>query len=109
MENSIIRGVTQVIKSNQVNSDHPTMTGKYKVIDSLYVLGDYTFYGSSEDEGTPFIRANSEPILPFSWTTIVELPYSNYRLVPINILEAYLDSAILGATDEPFDWLSLNG
>lgn len=109
MENSIIKGVTQVIKSNQVNSDHPTMTGKYKVIDNLYVLGDYTFYGSSEDDGTPFVRSNSEPILPFSWTTITELPYSNYRLVPINILEAYLDSAILGATDEPFDWLSLNG
>jgi len=109
MENSIISGVTQVIKSNQVNSDHPTMTGKYKVIDSLYVLGNYSFYGSSEDEGTPFVRANAEPILPFSWTTITGLPYSNYRLVPINILEAYLDSAILGATDENLNWLSING
>ncbi|MDO9628470.1 MAG: hypothetical protein Q7I99_01100, partial [Acholeplasmataceae bacterium] len=109
MENSIIRGVTQVIKSNQVNSDHPTMTGKYKVIDSLYVLGDYSFFGSSEDEGTAFIRSNSEPILPFSWTTIGELPYTNYTLVPINVLEAYLEAAILGATDQDFDWLSLNG
>ena len=109
MENSIISGVSQVIKSNQVNSDHPIMTGKYKVIDSLYVLGDYSFYGSSEDEGTPFIRANSEPILPFSWTTITDLPYSNHKLVPINVLEAYLDAAILGTTTESFDWLTLNG
>lgn len=109
MENSIIYGVTQVIKSNQVSADHPTMTGKYKVIDSLFVLGDYTFFGSSEDSDTPFIRANSEPILPFSWTTITELPYSNHKLVSINVLEEYLEEAILGATSESFDWLSLNG
>jgi uncharacterized repeat protein (TIGR02543 family) len=109
MENSIIHGVTQVIKSNQVNSDHPIMTGKYKVIDSLFILGDYTFFGSSEDIDTPFIRANAEPILPFSWTTITELPYSNHKLVSINVLEAYLNEAILGATNESLDWLSLNG
>ncbi|MCF7929921.1 MAG: InlB B-repeat-containing protein [Acholeplasmataceae bacterium] len=108
LENSIVMGVTQVIKSNQVSSDHPLMTGKYKVIDSMYILGDYVFYGSSEDEDTPFIRSNSEPILPFSWTNIVELPYTNYQLVPVNVLEEYLDFAILGTTDLLFNWLALN-
>ncbi|MDI6453584.1 InlB B-repeat-containing protein [Peloplasma aerotolerans] len=109
MENSIIKGVSQVIKSNQVSRDHPEMTGKYRVIDSYYELGDYTFYGSSEDIDTPFIRSNSEPILPFSWTTISSLPYSNYDLVAVNVLEEYLNHAILGATDIPFNWLSLEG
>ena len=108
MENSIIKGVTQVIKSNQVSRDHPLMTGKYLVNDSLYILGDYVFYGSSLDDNTAFIRSNSEPILPFSWTTISELPYSNYSLIQVNILEEYLDKAILGITSEAFDWFSLS-
>ena len=108
MENTIIRGVTQVIKSNQVSRDHPLMTGKYLVNDSLYVLGDYVFYGSSLDENTAFIRSNSEPILPFSWTTISEIPYSNYHLIPVNILEEYLSKAILGVTSEPFNWRILS-
>jgi pectate lyase len=109
LENSIIMGVSQVIKSNQVSRDHPTMTGKYMVRDSLYILDDYIFFGSSEDEGTPFVRANSEPILPFSWNFFDVLPYSNYELVPVNVLESYLNQAILGATEQPFDWLSLTG
>ncbi|MBE0700351.1 MAG: InlB B-repeat-containing protein, partial [Acholeplasmataceae bacterium] len=91
MENSIIKGVTQVIKSNQVNTGHPQMTGKYLVYDSLFELGDYIYYGSSNEDYTPFVRANSEPILPFSWTTIEGLIYTNYRLIPVNILEDYLN------------------
>jgi len=107
MENSIIKGVTQVIKSNQVGRDHPLMTGKYLVTDSLYILDDYVFFGSSLDENTAFIRSNSEPILPFSWN-IPGLPYSNYRLISVNILEEYLSKSILGTTSEAFDWLTLN-
>jgi len=107
MENSIIKGVTQVIKSNQVGRDHPLMTGKYLVTDSLYILDDYVFFGSSLDENTAFIRSNSEPILPFSWN-ITSLPYSNYRLIPVNILEEYLSKSIIGTTTEAFDWLTLN-
>lgn len=106
MENSIILGVSQVIKSNQVSRDHPLMTGKYLVEDSLYILGEVVFYGSSEDEGTAFIRANSEPILPFSWSTVTQLPYSGYQLIPVNVLEDFFDMAILGVTDQPFDWLT---
>ncbi len=109
MENSIIKGVTQVIKSNQVNTGHPTMTGKYLVLDSLFILDDYMFFGSSEDPDTPFIRANSEPILPFSWSTISNLPYTGYQLVSVNQLESYLNQAYLGVTNEPFDWLNLHG
>lgn len=107
MENSIIMGVTQVIKSNQVGRDHPLMTGKYLVTDSLYILDDYVFYGSSLDENTAFIRSNNEPILPFSWN-IPGLPYSNYRLISVNILEEYLSKSMLGTTQEAFDWLTLN-
>lgn len=107
MENSIIMGVTQVIKSNQVGRDHPLMTGKYLVTDSLYILDDYVFYGSSLDENTAFIRSNSEPILPFSWN-IPGLPYSNYRLISVHVLEEYLNQSILGTTTEVFDWLTLN-
>ncbi len=106
MQNSIIYGVTQVIKSNQVGEDHPLMTGKYLVEDSLYVLGDYVFYGSSEDEDTAFIRANLEPILPFSWTTISGLPYSNQHLIAVNVLESYLETMIVGTTGESFNWFS---
>ncbi len=108
-ETSIFKGVSQVIKSNQVGTDHPIMTGKYQVLESMYVLGDYVFIGSSEDLGTPFVRSNSEPILPFSWTTISALPYQDYRLVQVNVLEEYLKSGILGTTDRPFDWLSIHG
>ena len=108
MENAIIIGVTQVIKSNQVNKNHPLMTGKYLVENSLLVLGDYIFYGSSEDPNTPFVRANSEPILPFSWTTISGLPYTNYRLINVNQLESYLNQAGLGAGHKNIDYLKLN-
>jgi pectate lyase len=106
MEYSMILGVSQVIKSNQVNGGHPLMTGKYLVEDSLYVLGDTVFYGSSEDEDTAFIRANSEPILPFSWSTVTELPYSGYQLIPVNVLEDFFNMVIIGVTDQPFNWLT---
>lgn len=109
MEHSIIKGVTQVIKSNQVNTGHPTMTGKYLVLDSLFILDDYVFFGSSEDIDTPFVRANSEPILPFSWSTISDLTYAGYQLVSVNQLESYLNQAYVGVTDQPFDWLNLSG
>jgi len=108
MENSIIMGVTQVIKSNQVGTNHPIMTGKYKVIDSIYILDEYEFLGGSEDLDTPFIRSNSEPVLPFSWTTFTVLPYSSYRIILPNHLSLYLDQAILGVTSVPFNWLTLN-
>jgi hypothetical protein len=62
------------------------------VTDSLYILDDYVFYGSSLDENTAFIRSNNEPILPFSWN-IPGLPYSNYRLIPVNILQEYLNKS----------------
>lgn len=109
VETSIFKGVSQVIKSNQVGSDHPIMTGKYQVLSSMYILDDYVFYGSSEDPETPFVRANSEPILPFSWTTITGLPYQVYRLIQVNVLEEYLNSGILGTTSQPFNWLSVQG
>ncbi|PKK92572.1 MAG: hypothetical protein CVV61_09050, partial [Tenericutes bacterium HGW-Tenericutes-6] len=73
------------------------------------ILDDYMFFGSSEDPDTPFIRANSEPILPFSWSTISNLPYTGYQLVSVNQLESYLNQAYLGVTNEPFDWLNLHG
>ena len=108
MENTIVKGVSQVIKSNQVSRDHPLMTGKYLVMNSYYELGDYTFFGSSLDANTPFIRSNSEPILNFSWNSIQTLPYDNYTLVDVNVLEAYLfEEAIIGTTSQPFNWKTL--
>lgn len=110
MENTIIKGVSQVIKSNQVSRDHPTMTGKYMVLNSLYVLDDYVFFGSSEDENTPYVHANAEPKLEFSFNLPNGvLPYTNYTLIGVNVLENYLSQGIIGTTDQPFDWLNLNG
>jgi pectate lyase len=106
VENSVFIGVSQPIKSNQVSADHPTMTGKYQVLNSIYRLDDTEFLGSSEDSSTPFVRSNSEPILPFSWTTIEALPYEEIALIDPTLLEALLDSAILGCTALTFPWMS---
>ncbi|MFA7045757.1 MAG: hypothetical protein WC172_05795, partial [Candidatus Izemoplasmatales bacterium] len=106
VENSVFIGVAQIIKSNQVSANHPVMTGKYQVNDSIYRLGEIEFIGSSDDPDTAFIRSNSEPILPFSWTTIPSLPYSEYLLIDPVLLESSLEQAILGVTDRLFPWLS---
>ncbi|MDD5602344.1 MAG: hypothetical protein PHP78_05215 [Candidatus Izemoplasmatales bacterium] len=106
VENSVFIGVAQIIKSNQVSANHPVMTGKYQVNDSIYRLGEIEFIGSSDDPDTAFIRSNSEPILPFSWTTIPSLPYSEYLLIDPVLLESSLEQAVLGVTDRLFPWLS---
>jgi pectate lyase len=106
VENSVFIGVSQLIKSNQVSADHPSMTGKYQVLNSIYRLDDTEFLGSSEDPSTPFVRSNSEPILPFSWTTIEALPYEEITLIDPTLLERALDSAIIGCTALSFPWMS---
>lgn len=90
VENTIFKGVTQVIKSNQT-SNGEAYTGKFLVLNSLYALDDYQFIGSSLDANTPFKPSNSDPIIPFSFNAFDQLPYTYQdRLIDVVELESYL-------------------
>ena len=91
VENTIFKGVTQVIKSNQTTNGE-AYTGKFLVLNSYYELYDYKFTGSSTDVNTPFKPSNPDPIIPFSFNAFDTLPYQyQHRLIDIEFLSTYLE------------------
>lgn len=107
-ENNVFKGVTQVIKSNQTRPGDLRYTGKYLVLNSIHELYGKTFIGSSLDPNSPFVPANSDPILPFSFNAFEVLPYEyeNKLVEPISLFE-YLIEINKQTNINQIDWLKV--
>lgn len=102
VENTIFKGVTQIIKTNQTTKGE-LYTGKFLVLNSYYELYDYKFVGSSTDLNTPFKPTNSDSIIPFSFNAFDEIPYLYLdELIEVEVLENYL---IQMMDTTQIDWL----
>ncbi len=105
MENSVFIDVSTPIKNNQKNKEL-IYTGKYRVINSIYQLNDYTFRGGSEDSNTPFRAYQVEP-LEFNWNGFTEL-YYHYQLADVITLTDNLKEEKVGLiSDEKINWLKI--
>ena len=107
-ENNVFKGVTQVIKSNQTRPGDVRYTGKYLVLNSLHELYGKTFIGSSLDSNSPFVPANNDPILPFSFNKFEVLPYQyeNKLVEPTSLFE-YLIETNKPTNTNQIDWLKV--
>lgn len=107
-ENNVFKGVTQVIKSNQTRPGDVNYTGKYLVLNSLHELYGKTFIGSSLDPSSPFVPANNDPILPFSFNAFEVLPYEyDNKLIEPESLFEYLIETNKESNINQIDWLKV--
>lgn len=94
MENSIFSGINNPIRNNQKGGD-PLFTGKFLVLNSTYVLGNYRQTSSSTDLNSIW-KSTDAPYISFSFNNYVEIPYA-YQLIPVEHLLDYFNNTKIGA------------
>lgn len=106
VENTHMIGIKRPLANNQKSSSSSKYTGKIKAENVLYELGGTSFYGGSDDEGTPLVPNGADVIKAFSWNNFNELPYS-YRTLDVYSLKTLLsEKAGAGTLDwEKSNWL----
>ena len=103
MENSIFYNVTTPIKNHQDSDDDIKYTGKFKVLNSKYVLGTKIFEGSSKDSNTVWKGNKDNPT--FEFRNYKEIPYQ-YIMEDLNSFESNLK---IGLIQNNINWLKING
>ncbi|MDY0209928.1 MAG: hypothetical protein RBQ91_00790 [Acholeplasma sp.] len=94
MENSIFMGVSIPIKNSQKTGSN--YTGKYLVLNSLFVLKDFEELSNSTDDHS--IWKGNVFAMPFGLNNTNEIPYE-YDLIEVTDLLIYLEAISIGSTD----------
>lgn len=108
MENSIYRYVTTPIKNHQDSNPDASYTGKYMVINSEMILPTRTYFGSTFNQGSLWIHANSNPSIEYELRNYDSIPY-HYNLEDIYYLPTTFEAFPTGHQEiTDFNWLYIN-
>ncbi|WP_145146205.1 family 16 glycoside hydrolase [Paenibacillus xylanexedens] len=91
LEKSVIIGVQDPLRNNQVSASKSNYTGKIKAIDTIYVWNGASYRGGSEDAKSPLAPGPAAE-KSFAWNGFASLPY-NYEVVDPADLQTKLNAS----------------
>lgn len=104
LENAILEGVIDSVRNNQKSGYPSQYTGKIKVLNSIYKLGNVCFRGGSDELNSPF-KSKQVSMLSFSWNNFTTLPYQ-YQIFPLDDLKVLLNDAQYGCGSGVIQWIA---